>query len=483
MKKRTILGILCLSAGLSIEILGYIIQNFNIIAIGLLLIFVNNILFAVKNIKGHIYFLIFQLTFFVFILSRPILGALKREEWWKTAYQAEENIYFALFVVTLAMLSLYIGGQIGCSLYKVKSMPRFKDYNMTIKDQVWWIQKVSRIVFFVTAFFFFLQEGEKMMFMSGRTYVEFYSEFTSKLPGFFHTIASFMTYSLCVYLATFPDKKKCFLPLAIFEVSAIPSLIVGMRNPIVLNSLFIFFYYFMRDVKRERQERKWIGKIEKRIICLLSPFAILFMAVYSYVRVGKSLVTKNPFLLIVNFLYGQGVTFDVITIGYGWQLGLPQRAGRNYTFGGMIDYITRGRIGQFLFHTQPLPEGNNLINAIESNSLAHNLSYVSKKEAYLEGYGWGSSYVLENYLDFGYIGVICVSLILGVVLVSAMNWWGDKIILNTVILVSLTGIFFIPRAETTGWLTFIITARFWSCIVLIYFVAYLSKWIYQKRKG
>lgn len=41
-----------------------------------------------------------------------------------------------------------------------------------------------------------------------------------------------------------------------------------------------------------------------------------------------------------------------------------------------------------------------------SNSLAHNLAYVYRKDEYLAGNGNGSSYLLEIFADYGYIGVL-----------------------------------------------------------------------------
>ena len=86
-----------------------------------------------------------------------------------------------------------------------------------------------------------------------------------------------MKYSLCVFLATFPSKKRAFTPLFLFELSAIPELLIGVRNPIMLNSIFIFLYYIMRDIYEKRQ--KWIGKIEKVILVISIPTSLIFMTV------------------------------------------------------------------------------------------------------------------------------------------------------------------------------------------------------------
>lgn len=99
------------------------------------------------------------------------------------------------------------------------------------------------LAFYITMCFFLVQEGEKLLYMQGRSYVEYYAGFHSQLPGIFYTIASFMKYSLCVFLATFPSKKRAFTPLFLFELSAIPELLIGVRNPIMLNSILFFILY------------------------------------------------------------------------------------------------------------------------------------------------------------------------------------------------------------------------------------------------
>lgn len=46
---------------------------------------------------------------------------------------------------------------------------------------------------------------------------------------------------------------------------------------------------------------------------------------------------------------------------------------------------------------------------------------------------------------------------------------------NTIILVSLMNLYFIPRAEATGWLVFIITLQFWICMLGNYMLTWLVR--------
>ena len=58
--------------------------------------------------------------------------------------------------------------------------------------------------------------------------------------------------------------------------------------------------------------------------------------------------------------------------------------------------------------------------------------------------------------------------ILGIILLYMVYGFGKRALLSTIILVSLQNIFFIPRAEATGWLTFIVYIQFWLCIAVCY---------------
>ncbi len=478
--KKEFVRWLCLAMSVVLVIIGYSMKNFNILCVSMMLLLIHNIIYAFEKVKDRIVFLMFHITIFTFLISRPFIGMLRGEKWWLESSQAAENIYFSINVILLSLLFLYLGAVIGQYVYKKNDRQNY-DSKEKIQKKVQFrnnLQVVAMIVFYVTMCFFLIQEGEKLLYMQGRSYVEYYTGFRSQLPAIFYTIASFMRYSLCVFLATFPSKKRAFIPLFLFELSAIPELLIGVRNPIMLNSVFIFLYYIIRDIYEKRQ--RWIGKIEKVILMISIPASLVFMTAYSYIRVGAEVAQKNIFKLFFDFFYGQGVTFNVLGIAYGYRNNLPERAWRNYTFGGMIDYIVHGRIGQMLFGTDPLPEGNNWTNGTLSNNFSHNFSYLVRKKDYLNGQGWGSSYMIETYIDFGYVGLVIFNLILGILLIYMLKRFGKNILLDTIFLLSLTTIFLIPRAEATGWISFIITAQFWACILACYLGAYICmkcKWM------
>ena len=89
-----------------------------------------------------------------------------------------------------------------------------------------------------------------------------------------------------------------------------------------------------------------------------------------------------------------------------------------FTFGPVIDYFARGSLGA-IFGGKAFEHTTNSVElAIDSNSYAHNLSYLVLNKEYLKGHGIGSSYIMELYTDYGMIGVFLLSLLLGMLFIA-----------------------------------------------------------------
>lgn len=469
--------------GIAVQIIAYKFQLLNLFVWGFLLIFIHNILFYLEQYSKRFIYLLFNITFFTFLVSRPVIAMFRGEEWWRAVRETTDSAWFALTLVGVSLYSLIIGGYLAefmhnkCRLF----VRRLEEKNVKIRKEGFKenLQVVSMLVFYVTYPMYFLQELEPLLFSNINNYMSYYTDFQNGFPALFYTLASFMKISLCIFLATFPRKRRAFVPLVLFAVSAIPSLIIGLRNPIVLNSLFILVYYLFRETVENKE--KWMGKFEKIIVGCSAPIMTILMMALAYIRAGMAIKIENPLRYITDFFYSQGVTFNVIQLAYGYIESMRLQSS-NYTFGGIIDYIYRGTLGQKIFGTEGLPSGNTLENAELSHNLSHHLSYATMKEEYLSGRGWGSSYILESYVDFDYIGVVVIGLIIGFFLIYAVYWFGKNIFVNTVILMALTTFFLIPRAEATGWLTFIVTIQFWVCLIGCYlaaFVAWKCKFIHN----
>lgn len=455
-----------LPISLGLFAVGYFGLGFNVMLIGALCLLLCNFCYASLHYKDHLFFIILHAMILVFLMSRPTISMMRGDVWW---YFDQSAVLYALNALVLSMLALRLGAILTTRLLHAREpFPTVSRCEHEDRSGfLYSLQTVSLVFFALTMGVYLISGAEKLLFMQGKDYEEFYISFQSSLPSVVHLLASMMKYSLCIFLATMPSKRKAFIPLALFVVSALPTLIIGIRNEIVLNCVFVVAYYLLRDALSDRE--KWLGKVERWAIVLVIPFALVFLSAYNYLRQGEA-VEMSVGESIVDLFYKQGVSFDVLCMGHEALPDLPDAVTKNYTFGGFIDYITRGSIGQKIFDSLPLGSVNSEEVAVYGNSFAHSMSYVAHPQ-YLEGHGWGSSYLLETFADWGYGGVAVYSLLLGGL--SVWMVWGMRrnVLVRTAILVAATTFAFIPRAEATGFLTFLVYIQFWLAVVFCVFMA------------
>lgn len=115
---------------------------------------------------------------------------------------------------------------------------------------------------------------------------------------------------------------------------------------------------------------------------------------------------------------------------------------------------------------------NSVELAIDSNSYAHNLSYLVLNKEYLKGHGIGSSYIMELYTDYGMIGVFLLSFLLGVLFIAMLQVaYRSRTILFALSLLILNNLFFMPRSSFSESFFNLFTMQFWGIVLVIIFVA------------
>lgn len=439
-------------------IIGFPVSNYNIMILAAMFLWISGFFFCIKNIANRVLLLLFDIVIFVFLMCRPIIDVLKGATRWH--YYADDSIYFAITSVAVSLIFLHLGCYFCERCFRDsadKSIMTLAPQSQSVVD----FRMIAFLLYLICMVFFMASEMDKVIFMQGRSYTEFYTGYTSSLPGSFYTISQMMPYALCVYLATLPPKKPAFFAQLLYVLSAIPQLIIGIRNPIVLNVIFVLIYYLMRDCIGDKE--KWLGKVEKLIIIIGAPIAAFGLSVMNYLRAGNSNPNGGFFASIIDLFYKQGVSFDVLCMAHNAIPNLPGGT-KCYTFGPFIDGISQSRIGQVLFDVAIFPSGNNEIRAVEGNIFAHSMSYVAHPD-YLTGSGWGSSYILETFADFGWFGIIIYSFIFGCLFVFGVRAMKRGWFMRIVLLAAFMQLMFIPRAEALGFLSFLISIHFWLVVI------------------
>ena len=453
-----------------IYLAGLIDVSYNSMLIGVLLLWMCNILYCLEKPKLRVLFLIFNLVVFVFLISRPTIDLFKKSLWFQ--FGSSENL-FSLNSLFISLMCLWIGNSISEKIIENKKVDLVAVEKECIlkNDYRNRLETISLILFYLSVIFLFCIELEKLFFMSKRNYEEIYVSFHTQLPFFVNIIGSMCKYFLCIFLATFPRKKTAFLPLALYTLSAVPYFLIGGRYKLVINLIFAIVYYIIRDTIENKE--MWLGIKEKVILTVLSPVGVAFLGAYNYIREGKKIEPGGVISLIVDFFYKQGVSFDVLRIGHKTIPKIKYTGFVNYTFGEILDYLLHGNIAQAVLGAKSLGEGQNEILGLYSNLLANRMAYTASKDYFLAGHGWGSSYLLDTYADWGYVGIILFSLVLGSVFVFINSFLKKGYIYRTLALLILTGIYYCPRSSALMWISFCVYAQFYIPMIVCFMGAKL----------
>ena len=429
----------------------------------LVMLIVSSTLYCFNNIKYYIIHLIFYITIFLFLVSRPTIDYFK----YGLINTYQEDVYrFSFLAVIISIIGITIGG-----LLVSKRENKLQEEIKALKNKrfIDSVRKVSLSVFLISYPFYLVRIIERLMYRLNVSYYEYYADFKSELPYFTYILSTFVVYAMCIYLATKPNKRHSTIVLGLFVAGNVINLLIGTRNPFVLSLIFSFIYYFMRN---QTEKGVWIGVKEKAIVYLGTPIMMLVMGFLNYARDGEGIGNMSLFELLIDFIYKQGTSFGVLARGYLYGSNLPVREFRNYTFSPIIEYITRGNLGILFGGTPFISTNNSLELALASDRYAHNISYIVLRQDYLAGHGIGGSYVMEMYTDYGMIGIFVLSIIMGISFIFMMrSSYKSGILFFSITLLILNNLFFMPRGSFTESFFNLFTLQFWGIVIVIFFVA------------
>lgn len=219
-------------------IYGKMVTNFNAQLVGVMFLWANNLTFCFKNFGQRIVFFFFNITMFVFLLSRPFISMFRNRAWWHWGSSAANFSMNALF---LTLLCLLIGAII-------ISHTRLKDFDSTLKAAK--NVNFQRMLALISLAFYFVAvatstflDVEKLMFVRRSTYEQFYASFSSSLPTYIQIIGTMTPYVICIYLACMPKKGMSYFVLGSYVVSAVPTMIMGQRSPMILRIVCVSLFY------------------------------------------------------------------------------------------------------------------------------------------------------------------------------------------------------------------------------------------------
>ena len=422
--------------------------------------------YSMNNLEKRGALFSFLLSFFLLLIGMQFMERFGLHEV-EAEFSDEINTHAEiLLLISLIVLlaGYYISGKIriafrpGTSAHNNRSYSE-RDYN---SREYFAVRKASKIMFLLTFAFnvFTIMDIVRFVFRYG--YILFYTSYVSSVPYVIKKAGDMCLICFWIFLSTMPPKKEVSKLSVFYIIYLLLTLGTGKRFPFVAGLLTIFIYYIARNHLNSGNEI-WISKKQIIRIMISAPIILWVLYIIGQVRVDRPLDALRVDRAIIDFLYDQGGTINVIKRADKFASRLPDK---HYLFGSTYEAISNNIIFRRLGATSY--SGNTIRHALEGYSFQHALSYVTMGQYYLLGHGLGSCYIAEAYYDYGYAGVIAVNFIYGVIFRKAFDLRRHGIWITAIILSMLYSLFLAPRGSADGFITDLVDLTTWGTIIVVW---------------
>lgn len=379
------------------------------------LLLVANVLFLTNDISKNVVFIVFQATFFLFLIAGPLLDAFDEVDFFSIYSETVVNkTYICYWLAAFAMWCYCLhrvngGRELVIGIRRRRDHYEKPDRHYDLRR----IRFISRILFYICIVAYIAVTADKILFRQIYSLQAYYASYdaSSNLPGIIVKIADSHLIALCMFLATKPSKKEAKVPLAVFLIASALTVLYGVRHVILLNIMFLVIYFVLRNGDGEEV---WLPRRVAIIGIILSPVAMVLLQAFDVFRRSIAFNIFDikelfSFSLVRDFFVSQSVSSNILpnAITHVSQLGgqpVP------YTFGTIYTYLRQNMIVRF-FTGAAAFSSNSVESAMSSGNLGARLAYYMYRETFLTGTGMGGSYVADLFIDFSYVGVFIGSLI------------------------------------------------------------------------
>lgn len=421
-----------------------------------------------KSIYNNFSIVFFLMTFFFFLMSSEFVKEVLGANVSRDTTEASELHY--QIAILLSLIGIFIGYQI-----KLKAN-KGNNFNIDIidNDEKKITRSVSKIIFYVTFIFYLAPVIERILFVKNNSYYLSYVAYSSSIPYIFIKIGEMCPITFSIFLATFPSKKECRMPIILYLIYSITYLFTGKRYLTVSTLIFFVTYFLIRNKTDEKQSVKWISKKLIILLIVLLPFTGAALAAYSTIRTGAKLPSGTSIKSLLYTLFTSVADSNrVIKYGYMFKNQFP--SGHIYSFGNIIDYFKYGTISRLITGSN-ITVSQTAEYALNGNGYAYVLSYLYYPDKYLSGHGLGSCYIAALYQDAGYLGIIIGNLVLGFSLRNLFNVTSNSIWKNAIVFYVYRNLLLTPRNDFDIVFRDILSFGFLFTFIFIYLIVkYFNK--------
>lgn len=380
------------------------------------LVFVFEIIYAIKDIQSRVFFLCFLLAFFTFLLGGEILDRYIGVFSVSFTDAINRHADICLLISLLGLFGGYVLAEKCGSRIRIIT-PFTKKRQGVNYDGIYCrnVRVISKYLFLATYLIWIFVLWRQISYVFQYGYTTYYLHYNSGLPQIVHDVADISPVAFYVFLATMPTKRETRFPLLLFLIQCVLSLGTGRRLYLMVGLLIVFAYLIARNKYHSRGE-VWFTKKMRNGLIIAVPLLLVGMYLFEYIRSDVYVGTASQFNPLFGFFARQGTSINVIKYAEQFKDGLNQDA--IYSFYNTSKFLQTNALNQYILHLDLgySSGGQTVANALDANYLANYISYRVSATNYLNGIGLGSSYIAELYVDFGYPGVLIGNILYGYLL-------------------------------------------------------------------
>lgn len=453
-------GFIILITAFNIWMNNFYFSSFLNIFISILLI-----IYCCLNIKRRLALLFFTLTLDLFLIFRPVLDILTGFKQFLTFHYLFVTAQKANVMIMLTMVFIF-GGHF---LYEQKlsqtEKKATKPYPTEAQRKI--MDSLITVLLSISLISFVITTLEKIKFRQNNSYTALYASFKTELPFLIVGFSAITAILLIFKIFSSNNKKMSYGFLALYTGITGFLMLTGARANFSKAILFAMLIILSKEKIPK------LTKSQKNItITIMILLISTLIGVLQYTENARSQEKRRgDFIAPVQFIYDQSISYMSLTRGQELKL-LPAYKDKTYTFGPFLDQF--GAAKSLKPYTKEFVE--------QGDSFAADIAYYLYKDNAFKGYGLGSSYLIEVFSDFGYLGIIIYSSLLGLLLGSLSNISWVNLVIDAVKLRILLEIFYIPRAPATQFLVNLFVPQFYLPLFGLIIFAYLVSGVITRRR-
>lgn len=383
---------------------------------------------------------LFLLTYPFFLLNALVIEVLTNGESSLALYPDSIRLH-VLVTLMIGLLAVDFGYSVFRRTHPhplAHHTPRTELYRETRLT----VERVATVMFFLLLPISVYGHLSKVSFVQALGYLALYTSYTPPIPVVFGLSDIAVTALFAIFLASRPEKSRVVLVSAIYLSTQALGLGYGQRNPLLIAAVLVVFYFGVRE-RESGGIGRWISKKAVVAALLLLPFLLSFLYVFSFDRFDREMGDISTAQGAVGILEQQGGSVHVLALGALHRDELAVWG--PYVFTPVERIVTGNPLARALLDI-PAFSAKSPEYAMNSGSFGEALTFSASPATYFHGGGFGSSYLAELYQDYGYLGVVFGSILIGFVL-SRSRAFGPRLVPLLAALLVLPAIWYSPRSS------------------------------------